>query len=253
LDDNFVQKKEMKRLLDILVSSVALLMLTPIIICIVIAIKLESRGPVLYGALRAGKGYQRFRLLKFRTMFIGADQSVATLQHLNLYNNSAEQSLDQNASSICQKACTNCVVMYTREGAITCEKRIQEGAKDKSAFFKIKNDPRITKVGKFLRNTSLDEIPQLINVLNGEMSLVGNRPLPLYEAEMLTTDEAALRFMAPAGITGLWQVTKRGKKGEMSEGERIELDKEYALDPSFRHDIKLIFKTIPALLQSENV
>lgn len=243
----------MKRLLDILVSSVALLMLSPIILLIVLAIKMESSGPVLYGALRAGKGYQRFRLLKFRTMFTGADQSVATLQHLNLYNNSAEQAADLNASTVCGLACEGCVIMYTREGEVTCERKIQEAAGEKSAFFKIKNDPRITKVGKFLRNTSLDEIPQLINVLKGEMSLVGNRPLPLYEAEMLTTDEAAMRFLAPAGITGLWQVTKRGKKGEMSEEERIELDKEYAKDPSFRHDIKLIFKTIPALLQSENV
>lgn len=243
----------MKRLLDVMVSSVALLVLAPVIVLIVLAIKAESRGPVLYGALRAGKGYQRFRLLKFRTMFIGADQSVATLQHLNLYNNSAEQALDQDASATCEHACQGCVVMYTRDGSVTCETRIREASREKSAFFKIKNDPRITKVGKFLRNTSLDEIPQLINVLKGEMSLVGNRPLPLYEAEMLTTDVAALRFMAPAGITGLWQVTKRGKKGEMSEEERIELDKEYAQDPSFRHDIKLIFKTIPALLQSENV
>ncbi|HQQ95811.1 MAG TPA: sugar transferase [Cyclobacteriaceae bacterium] len=243
----------MKRLLDVLVSSVALLMLTPVIVLIVVAIKIESNGPVLYGALRAGKGYQRFRLLKFRTMFIGADQSVTTLQHLNLYKNSAEQATDQGASAVCDLPCAGCVLMYTREGDVTCERKIQEASAEKSAFFKIKNDPRITKVGKFLRNTSLDEIPQLINVLKGEMSLVGNRPLPLYEAEMLTTDEAALRFMAPAGITGLWQVTKRGKKGEMSEEERIELDKEYAKDPSFRHDIKLIFKTIPALLQSENV
>ncbi|HNP78165.1 MAG TPA: sugar transferase, partial [Cyclobacteriaceae bacterium] len=248
-----LSKKEMKRLLDVLVSSVALLMLTPVIVLIVVAIKLESNGPVLYGALRAGKGYQRFRLLKFRTMFIGADQSVATLQHLNLYSNTADQAVDQNASIMCETGCQDCVIMYTREGAISCERRVKEATTGKSAFFKIKNDPRITKVGKFLRNTSLDEIPQLINVLKGEMSLVGNRPLPLYEAEMLTTDEAAMRFMAPAGITGLWQVTKRGKKGEMSEEERIELDKEYAKDPSFRHDIKLIFKTIPALLQSENV
>src|ERR1700692_3772200 len=94
-------------------------------------------------------------------------------------------------------------------------------------FFKINNDPRITKVGAFLRNTSLDELPQLLNVLLGNMSLVGNRPLPLYEAATLTTDDWAKRFMAPAGITGLWQIKKRGKE-DMSVEERINLDIVYA-------------------------
>ncbi|MGL6068536.1 MAG: sugar transferase, partial [Sediminibacterium sp.] len=86
----------------------------------------------------------------------------------------------------------------------------------------------------------------------GDMSIVGNRPLPLYEAEKLTTDKYAMRFMAPAGITGLWQVEKRGK-GEMSEEERLMLDNKYAENHSFINDIKLILRTIPALLQSESV
>lgn len=122
-----------------------------------------------------------------------------------------------------------------------------------SSFIKIENDPRITKIGNFLRNTSLDEIPQLINVLIGDMSLVGNRPLPLYEAEQLTRDQWAKRFLAPAGITGLWQVTKRGKGGDMSEDERMELDIIYAEKSSFIFDLGILAKTIPALFQSENV
>ncbi len=101
--------------------------------------------------------------------------------------------------------------------------------------------------------SSIDELPQLINILKGDMSLVGNRPLPLYEAEQLTTDEAALRFLAPAGLTGLWQVTKRGLGGELSAKERIELDNRYAKEYSFLYDIKLILKTFPALLKHENV
>eukprot|EP01136_Pigoraptor_vietnamica_P014326 Opistho-1_new@56395 len=121
-----------------------------------------------------------------------------------------------------------------------------------AAFIKIKDDPRITKVGKFIRNTSMDELPQLWNVFIGDMSIVGNRPLPLYEAEKITSDKYALRFMAPAGITGLWQVEKRGR-GEMSEEERLNLDNNYAKTHSFLNDIRLILRTIPALFQSENV
>ncbi len=120
------------------------------------------------------------------------------------------------------------------------------------AFIKIKDDPRVTRVGKFLRKTSLDEVPQLFNILKGDMSLVGNRPLPLYEAEKLTRDEIAHRFLAPAGITGLWQITKRGK-GEMSEDERIRLDIEYAQKYSFLFDMRLLISTLPAVLQKEAV
>jgi lipopolysaccharide/colanic/teichoic acid biosynthesis glycosyltransferase len=235
----------MKRLIDILASLSGLILLLPIIAIVIVAIKLESKGPIFYGAIRAGKGYRLFKLLKFRTMYTGADKSIQSLAHLNLYNESQATE---------KKACTNanCVKMISPDGLLICEHEVTSQANSKSVFFKFKDDPRITKVGKFLRNTSLDEIPQLINILRGEMSLVGNRPLPLYEAEKLTTDQAALRFMAPAGITGLWQVTKRGR-GDMSEEERINLDKEYALNGSFINDVKLMIKTIPALLQNENV
>jgi lipopolysaccharide/colanic/teichoic acid biosynthesis glycosyltransferase len=115
-------------------------------------------------------------------------------------------------------------------------------------FFKINNDPRITRVGRFLRNTSLDELPQLFNVLLGHMSLVGNRPLPLYEAENFTTDQLAKRFLAPAGITGLWQIQKRGRP-EMSESERIGLDIDYANKSNFLTDIWIMINTPQALMQ----
>ena len=127
-----------------------------------------------------------------------------------------------------------------------------------STFIKISDDPRITKVGKFIRNTSIDELPQFINVLIGDMSIVGNRPLPVYEAELLTGDDLSKRFLAPPGITGLWQVELRGKGGQMSEEERMRLDIEYAdlfqgKNYSLWYDIKLILRTIPALLQSDTV
>ncbi|HTR32155.1 MAG TPA: sugar transferase [Puia sp.] len=201
-----------KRTFDILVSSIALLLLSPLFFLIALAIKLESSGPIFYIAKRAGRGYRIFNFFKFRTMYEGSDKRVGELTHLNQYNADAT-------------------------GPV---------------FFKISNDPRITKVGSFLRNTSLDELPQLINVLLGDMSLVGNRPLPLYEAVTLTTDEYAARFMAPAGITGLWQVKKRGNK-EMTVEERISMDIDYASNCNFATDFWIIANTPSALLQKENV
>jgi lipopolysaccharide/colanic/teichoic acid biosynthesis glycosyltransferase len=121
-----------------------------------------------------------------------------------------------------------------------------------ASFFKIENDPRITKLGAFLRNSSIDELPQLLNVLKGDMSLVGNRPLPLYEAEQLTTNEWSMRFLGPAGLTGLWQISKRGKK-EMSDHERKKLDNFYAKNYSMWLDMKIMLKTLPAMIQREKV
>jgi lipopolysaccharide/colanic/teichoic acid biosynthesis glycosyltransferase len=144
--------------------------------------------------------------------------------------------------------------LINEQGQIICEQQYIESKKNKAgaAFIKIANDPRITRLGMFLRNTSIDELPQLYNVLRGDMSIVGNRPLPIYEAEKITTDEYAARFIAPAGITGLWQVSKRGK-GNMSESERKALDIEYAQKFSFRKDLYILLKTVPAMFQKENV
>ncbi|HYF66808.1 MAG TPA: sugar transferase [Ohtaekwangia sp.] len=202
----------LKRTFDILVSLTVLLCLLPVMLVIALIIKLESKGPVFYISKRAGAGYRIFNFYKFRSMRVGADVELKKLAHLNQY-------AENDANGV---------------------------------FFKIKNDPRVTRFGNFIRNTSLDELPQLINVLIGDMSLVGNRPLPLYEAEKLTKDQIAWRFLAPAGITGLWQVTKRGKEN-MSPEERIALDTEYAMKNSFWLDIKILFSTIPALLQKEKV
>ena len=115
------------------------------------------------------------------------------------------------------------------------------------------DEVRLTSFGKKLRSTSLDELPELINILKGDMSIVGNRPLPIYEAELLTSDEYIQRFMAPAGLTGLWQVEKRGNSGSMSAEERKQLDIKYAHTFSFWLDMKIIIKTFTAFVQKEDV
>jgi lipopolysaccharide/colanic/teichoic acid biosynthesis glycosyltransferase len=246
-----------KRLFDIVVSLFALLILSPLLLIVAIAIRLESKGKVFYFSKRVGTGYRIFDFYKLRSMRTGADAALKDLKHLNQYDADNKESVKAEDCPRCNalpegEYCSE--VLFT-EGKKICEYWYFENKKQKAAstFIKIKDDPRVTKVGKFIRNTSIDELPQLVNVLKGDMSIVGNRPLPLYEAEMLTSDDWSERFMGPAGITGLWQVEKRGKGGQMSEEERKALDNQYARTYSFWGDIKLILKTIPALFQKENV
>ncbi len=249
-----------KRLFDIAFASFALLMLSPLFLLVIIAIKLESKGPAFYYSLRVGTGYRVFKFFKFRSMYTNADKRLQDLKHLNQYS-AADAATSQPAAGTASTLCDDCRKMgvacqqsvYADKNS-WCEKQhaMMKKAAAGSAFIKIKDDPRITKVGKLLRNTSIDELPQLFNVLIGDMSIVGNRPLPLYEAERLTTDKYAQRFIAPAGITGLWQVEKRGK-GDMSEDERLMLDNRYAQKYNLLTDLHLLCKTIPALFQKENV
>ncbi len=128
----------------------------------------------------------------------------------------------------------------------------QYAHEEEAVFMKIKDDPRVTRIGRFIRKTSIDELPQLFNVLKGDMSIVGNRPLPLYEAELLTSNQWCIRFLGPAGITGLWQIKKRGRSA-MSDVERKELDNYYVSHASLLFDFKIIAMTLPALFQKENV
>lgn len=253
------KRKRIKRFFDVIVSGTALLLLSPLFLLIIILLKLESKGPAFYYSYRVGTGFHVFHFFKFRSMFVNADQRLKDFKHLNQYDSGrpATDLADDAPISLCAEcnaAGTGCMQLLYADKNHWCEKQylFTRKAGGPDTFFKLKNDPRITKVGKLLRNTSLDEIPQLWNVFIGDMSIVGNRPLPMYEAEKLTTDQYALRFMAPAGITGLWQVEKRGK-AEMSSEERLMLDNTYASEHSFGNDIKLILKTIPALFQKENV
>jgi lipopolysaccharide/colanic/teichoic acid biosynthesis glycosyltransferase len=277
-----------KRIFDLVLSIGALTVLSPLLAIVCFAIWAESgfKGKVYYTSKRVGK--TTFDFYKLRSMRINADADLAKLaKDKNQYATVSKQT-DIDYSSPCprckpDKPCSEirnesndrsiCDYWYTVQN--------NEIKKSKSAFIKIVNDPRITKVGKFIRNTSIDELPQLINVIKNDMSIVGNRPLPVYEAEILTIGGAPIRsnshslvkanevekkerldnpkrFLAPAGITGLWQVELRGKGGNMSEEQRKELDIDYSDHfvgdaYSFWYDFKLILRTFKALFQKDTV
>jgi exopolysaccharide biosynthesis polyprenyl glycosylphosphotransferase len=190
-----------KRLLDIFVSSLLLILLAPVFILVALLVKLDFSGPVFFVQDRVGLNKRRFRMYKFRTMVGDAEKKQSQLESLN-----------------------------EADGPV----------------FKIKNDPRITRLGKYLRKASLDELPQLLNVLKGDMSLVGPRPLPLRDYHGFDQDWVRRRFSVPPGITCLWQVNGRNS---LSFKQWMELDLQYIDQWSFWLDVKLIAKTIPAVLR----
>jgi len=247
-----------KRLFDIAVSSILILLLSPILAIAYIAIKLESKGSAVYKSKRIGSGYYMFDFYKFRSMYPDADKRLKEYMALNQY---ADASLSVNRSTVATMISDGDAHLFTtdelRDVLIDDDTVVKSsdsaGRQKKAAFFKLEKDPRVTKVGRILRKYSIDELPQLFNVLKGDMSIVGNRPLPLYEAEMLTTDDSVERFMAPAGITGLWQVEKRGDNGSMSDQERIKLDIDYAQHYSVWMDLKILYKTFSAFIQKADV
>lgn len=191
-----------KRILDVLGSGLLLLVLMPVIAAIVLAVKLTSPGPILYKSNRVGLCGRVFKFLKFRSMYVDADQRLAELQAQN-----------------------------EKDGPI----------------FKMKNDPRITPVGRFLRKYSLDELPQLINVFVGEMSLVGPRPPIPREVEQY--DPACLeRLRVKPGITCFWQVMGRSN---LTFQEWMELDRKYLREMSIWTDLKILVKTPLAVLKGD--
>ena len=243
-----------KRTFDIIFASIALIVLSPLFIIIAIAIRLESKGSIIYKSKRVGTNYTIFDFLKFRSMFIDADKSLKEYTSQNQYKDDKENK--SHAQEITQEDLGNLMigdngVMLISDDFVIPETEFSNlrNSEQSNAFVKIEKDPRVTKVGRILRKFSLDELPQLINILKGDMSVVGNRPLPLYEAELLTNDDSIDRFMAPAGLTGLWQVEKRGDSGKLSAQERKELDLRYGKEFSFWYDIKIIFKTLTAFIQ----
>lgn len=260
LDSDTYKTPFFKRTFDIVVASTALILLSPLLLFFIIAIRIESKGKVYYISKRVGTGYKVFNFLKLRSMFPDADKRLEEYQHLNQYKGK-EQPVKKEKKVLEPEPAggdNDDVVLFGDEEKVEEKVHIKKKKQEQeSAFVKFEDDPRITKVGKIIRKLSIDELPQLINVIKGDMSIVGNRPLPLYEAELLTTDDWTDRFNGPAGITGLWQVEARGKTSKMSPEERKQLDNKYVKIAnsrfSFWKDMWIILRTIPAVFQKENV
>lgn len=198
-----------KRAIDIVAGIVGVILLVPIILVIFLMriVKKENDGPMFFEQIRIGKNGKQFRIYKFRTMVMNADQKLAD---------------------------------YLKEN--------KEAAREYKKFKKLKNDPRITKVGNFLRKTSLDEFPQFINVLKGEMSLVGPRPYLNREKDDIDEEYYNKIIKVKPGITGYWQVNGRN---DVDFNDRTYMDTYYIEHRSFVMDIKIIIKTILKMLKRE--
>ena len=259
-----------KRMFDIVFSILAIIVMSPVFILTAIAIRLESKGPIIFKSKRVGTNYTIFDFLKFRSMYVDAEQRLQELskdhnqytaheqeEHKTIVaplGDQAEQAMfDMGMES--EMMISDEEIMLVGDDFVVAESDFskQKEEENNNAFVKIENDPRVTKVGRFIRKYSIDELPQLFNILKGDMSVVGNRPLPLYEAEKLTADKSIDRFMAPAGLTGLWQVEERGRGGAMSAEERKQLDITYGQTYNFMLDMKIILRTLTAFVQKENV
>jgi lipopolysaccharide/colanic/teichoic acid biosynthesis glycosyltransferase len=199
--------RALKRTLDVTLSACLLSLLAPLWAILAVAIVQDSPGPVLYRQRRRGEGDRTFGMLKFRTMAIDADDRLAEVLHLNLH---AAELGDPR-------------------------------------MYKIPNDPRVTRFGAFLRRHSLDELPQLLNVLRGDMSLVGPRPLMLIEDRNVSGSGALRRSVKP-GLTGPWQVSGRNA---IPFEEMLRLDCAYVRNSSLRQDLRIILKTLPVVARKQ--
>jgi lipopolysaccharide/colanic/teichoic acid biosynthesis glycosyltransferase len=199
------------RLLDLLVAAIVLLVLAPLLIAIALAVRIDSKGPVLFRQCRVGRGRREFTIFKFRTMCQDADAARHRKYVQTLIDGSRES--------------------------------------ERGHLYKLSVDDRVTPVGRFLRSWSLDELPQLINVLRGQMALVGPRPVIPYEVDMYP-DAYLKRFAVKPGLTGLWQVSGRN---ERTYDEMVSFDIEYAESSSLWLDLRILAKTVPVVLRRQGV
>jgi len=198
-----------KRLLDLLVAIPVLMFLSPLMAVVALLVKATSRGPVLFHQERVGRDDAPFTMLKFRSMVVNDDDSAL-------------------------REAVRLELAGSRAG-------------ERGDSYKLAHDPRITRIGKLLRATSIDELPQLFNVLRGEMSLVGPRPALPWEAEQFPR-EFRRRTDMPPGITGLWQVSGRSM---LSTLDMLRLDLEYADTWSLALDVRILVRTVPTLLRGD--
>ena len=192
-----------KRIIDFIISSIALVLLLPIFLLISIAIRLDSEGPIFFAHTRIGKNGKPIKIYKFRTMVVNAEEMI--------------------------------------------KKFTPEQMKEYKENYKLNNDPRITKVGNFLRKTSLDELPQLINIIKGDLALIG--PRPVVKAELEKYGENASKFLSVTpGLTGKWAANGRSIS---AYDERMQLELYYVDNISLKMDLKIFFKTIVAVIKRE--
>ena len=208
MDDGYLR---VKRILDIVFTVLILIPLGIVIVVFAVLIRLDSKGPALFRQKRVGRNGVEFYIFKLRSMYIDSDDSVHR-ESVKLYMNGA--TLNENGDSDRQ--------------------------------YKLIDDPRVTRVGQFIRRTSIDELPQFINVLRGEMTLVGPRPPLMYEVEEYGPREW-LRLSGKPGLTGIWQVYGRSR---VSFEKMVEMDIEYLGQQSLLEDLKLIALTLPVMLKS---
>ena len=200
-----------KRLFDVLVASVCLVLVSPLLVVAAIAVRATSRGPAMFRQTRIGQGRRVFVLYKFRTMYDGSPSDI--------HRDYVSRLLTEEEPAV-----------GGREG-----------------LYKLEDDPRITPVGRLLRRSSIDELPQLLNVIRGDMSLVGPRPVLPWEAELIRPTHAS-RFLATPGITGLWQVSGRNR---LTMRQGFDLDLEYMAKQSFTFDLLILLKTVPVVLSTD--
>jgi Sugar transferases involved in lipopolysaccharide synthesis len=200
-----------RRSLDLLVAGTLLLAFSPLLIVVALVIRIDSKGPVLFRQRRVGRGRREFTIFKFRTMRRDADAT----RHRKYV-----QTLIGGDSDV-----------------------------ERGRLYKLSVDDRVTRVGRFLRSWSVDEVPQLINVLRGDMALVGPRPVIPYEVDMYPEDYLR-RFAVKPGLTGLWQVSGRN---ERTYDEMVSFDIEYAEGSSLLLDLRILVKTVPVVLRRQGV